>query len=184
LTHETLLAEWLKCQRRDGAFRSGQISAAGLTEQRARFLAELRRGADSGQFDVIMTQQWDSTRGVLDEVSSDHIAQGFSSSETATFVFSLKEPLFSLLGQVIGADVARLRTEIWTATKLLDKLGLYTVQCHQMSREAIITRQEQELLELSTPVIHLWDAILALPVIGTLGVKCSRLRPRLAKWQT
>ena len=166
--HETLLAEWLKCQRRDGAFRSGQISATGLTEQGARFLAELRRGAEGGQFDDIMTQQWDSTREVLDEVSSDRIVQGFNSSETATFVFSLKEPLFSLLGEAIGADAARFRTEVWAATKLLDKLGLYMVQCYQKAREAIISRQEQELLELSTPVIRLWDAILALPVIGTL----------------
>jgi rsbT co-antagonist protein RsbR len=166
--HETLLAEWLKCQRRDGAFGRGQISAAGLTEQGTRFLAELRRGTASGQFDDIMTQEWDPTRSVLDDVSTDRIAQGFSSSETATFVFSLKEPLFSLLGEEIGADAARLRTEVWTATKLLDKLGLYTVQSYQQSREAIISRQEQELLELSTPVIHLWDAILALPLIGTL----------------
>jgi rsbT co-antagonist protein RsbR len=72
------------------------------------------------------------------------------------------------LGDEIGADAAKLRQEVWTATKLLDKLGLYTVESYQKGREAIISRQSDELLELSTPVIHLWDSILALPFIGTL----------------
>jgi len=72
------------------------------------------------------------------------------------------------LGDEIGADAAKLRQEVWTATKLLDKLGLYTVESYQKGREAIISRQSDELLELSTPVIHLWDSILALPLIGTL----------------
>jgi rsbT co-antagonist protein RsbR len=166
--HEKLLAAWLECQRRDGAFRSGQISTPTLIAQGTRFLTTLRHGTESGQFDDITTPQWDSTRSVLDEVSSDRITLGFTSSETATFVFSLKEPLFNLLGEEIGADAAKLRTEVWTATKLLDKLGLYTVQSYQNGREGIISRQSQELLELSTPVIHLWDGILALPLIGTL----------------
>ena len=89
-------------------------------------------------------------------------------SETATFVFSLKEPLFALLRQKIGKDPDRLAHEIWLATLLLDKLGLYTVEAFQKSREEIIARQQQELLELSTPVVRLWEGILALPLIGTL----------------
>ena len=166
--HAKLLSDWLACQRRDGAFRNGQVSSAGLTNHATRFLAELRHGAEGGHFDDITTPQWETTRAILDEVSSDRIAQGFSSSQTATFVFSLKEPLFSLLGEEIGTDAARLKGEVWTATKLLDKLGLYTIESYQRGREAIINRQGQELLELSTPVIHLWENILALPIIGTL----------------
>jgi len=168
-THHTkLLSEWLACQRRDGAVRNGQGSSAGLTQHATRFLAELRRGAEGRHFDDITTPQWEATRAILDEVSSDRAAQGFNSSETATFVFSLKEPLFNLLGEEIGTDTAKLRAEVWTATKLLDKLGLYTIQSYQKGREAIIRRQGQELLELSTPVIHMWENILALPIIGTL----------------
>jgi rsbT co-antagonist protein RsbR len=166
--HEKLLAAWLDCQRRDGVLRSDRINATTLTEQGTRFFAALRHGIESGQFDDIATPQWDSARTILDEVSSDRIAQGFTSSETATFVFSLKEPVFNLLGEEIAADAAKLRREVWTATKLLDKLGLYTVQSYQNGREGIINRQAQELLELSTPVIHLWNGILALPLIGTL----------------
>ena len=166
--HAKLLSGWLACQRRDGGFQSGQISGSGLTEQSTRFLTEFRRGAEGGQFDDITTPPWTSTRAILDEVSLARVAQGFSSSQTATFVYSLKEPLFELLGDEIGADAAKLRKEVWTATKLLDKLGLYTVESYQKGREAIISRQGDELLELSTPVIHLWDSILALPLIGTL----------------
>jgi rsbT co-antagonist protein RsbR len=81
-------------------------------------------------------------------------------SEIATFVFSLKEPLFALLRQKIGAEPDRLAREIWTATVLLDKLGLYTVDAFQKSREDIIARQQEELLELSTPVVRLWEASL------------------------
>jgi rsbT co-antagonist protein RsbR len=166
--HAKLLSGWLACQRRDGGFQSGQVSGSGLAEQSTRFLTEFRRGVEAGQFDDITTPPWSSTRQILDEVSLARVAQGFSSSQTATFVYSLKEPLFELLGEEIGADAARLRKEVWTATKLLDKLGLYTVESYQKGREAIISRQSDELLELSTPVIHLWDSILALPLIGTL----------------
>ena len=166
--HAKLLSGWLACQRRDGGFQSGQISGSGLTDQSTRFLTELRRGAEGGQFDDITTPQWSSTREILDEVSLARVTQGFSSSQTATFVYSLKEPLFDLLGDEVGADASKLRREVWTATKLLDKLGLYTIESYQKGREAIISRQSDELLELSTPVIHLWDSILALPLIGTL----------------
>jgi rsbT co-antagonist protein RsbR len=57
---------------------------------------------------------------------------------------------------------------IWETTTLLDKLGLYTTEVYQKSREEVIARQQSELLELSTPVVSLWEGILALPLIGTL----------------
>jgi rsbT co-antagonist protein RsbR len=115
-----------------------------------------------------MTPQWESTRAVLDDVSRDQLERGFTPSQTATFVFSLKEPLFDLLGKEIASDAQKLATEIWAATRLLDKLGLYTTESYQAGREGIIERQQQEMLELSTPVIRLWEGILMLPVIGTL----------------
>ncbi len=96
------------------------------------------------------------------------VIQGFTARETATFVFSLKEPLFQLLRREIANDANRLADAIWTATKLLDQLGIYTTECYARTREELIGRQQQELLELSTPVVELWDGILALPLIGTL----------------
>ena len=107
-------------------------------------------------------------RELLEDVSRGRAAQGISPSETATFVFSFKEPLFELLRRSIAGDADLLARQIWQATRLLDQLGLFTIECYQRTREELIGRQQQELLELSTPVVELWDGILALPLIGTL----------------
>ncbi len=92
---------------------------------------------------------------------------GFSPSETATFVFSLKQPLFARLRAEIR-ETDPLVDEMWAASTLLDKLGLHTTEVYQKSREEVILRQQQDMLELSTPVVELWDGVLALPLIGTL----------------
>ena len=65
-------------------------------------------------------------------------------------------------------DPAELGAETWTATVLLDRLGLFTTEVYQRSREEVIARQQQELLELSTPVVKLWEGVVAVPLIGTL----------------
>ena len=163
-----LLADWIKSQKLSGSLRSGQISEQELTEISRRFLAAFRSGASSGQFSDIGSASWDQTRGVLEDLSRSRAAQGFTPSETATFIFSLKEPLFSRLRELLGRDAARLAQELWTATLILDKLGLFTAESFQKNREDVIARQQQELLELSTPVVQLWEGILALPLIGTL----------------
>ena len=164
--HQRLLDGWLDCQKREGIVR-GQITADQLAEQSRRFLAELRKGVAAGHFDDISGPEWDSTRSLLDAVASERAVQGFSPAETAVFVFSLKEPLFELLREEI-ADAAEMGREIWVATLLIDKLGMHTVEVFQKGREEVVRRQQEELLELSTPVIQLWDSILALPLIGTL----------------
>jgi rsbT co-antagonist protein RsbR len=165
---QKLLAEWIGQQRADGGSTNGRLDEREIADQSKRFLTELRKGSENARFDDISTPDWDSTREVLDEVSRSRAAQGFTPSETATFVFSLKGPLFTLLRQEAGKDAEALATGIWTATRLLDKLGLYTTEVYQKSREDVIMRQQQELLELSTPVVELWEGILALPLIGTL----------------
>jgi len=165
---ETLLRDWIGSQKKSGALRAGQISEAELTEASRRLIAALRGGAASGQFVDITAPGWDQSRTVLEDVSRSHATLGLTPSETATFVFSLKEPLFALLREKVGKDPDRLADETWIATMLLDKLGLYTVEAFQKTREDIIRRQQQELLELSTPVVRLWEGILALPLIGTL----------------
>jgi rsbT co-antagonist protein RsbR len=97
-------------------------------------------------------------RDFLTTLSARRAKGGASPSETATFVFSLKEPLFDAI----------LRLAMWQVSILIDKLGLLTMETFQITREEIISRQQQELLELSTPVVRLWENILALPLIGTL----------------
>ena len=105
---------------------------------------------------------------MLNELSRSRGVQGFSPSETASFVFSLKKPLFERLRREFSKDPEALAELTWAATQLLDNLGLYTTEVHQKSREEVIARQQQEMLELSTPVVKLWEGVLALPMIGTL----------------
>jgi len=168
-THETMvLTSWMKSQVTAGSLRSGQMKEDELKDQSERFLREFVHALESGEANDISGATWSSVRDLLAEVSRSRAAQGFSSSQTATFVFSLKEPLFTLLRDEIKDDAAKLAEEMWTATTLVDKLGLYTTEVYQLRRDDIIKRQAQELLELSTPVVQLWDKILALPLIGTL----------------
>src|SRR4029079_16179733 len=94
--------------------------------------------------------------------------QGFSPSETATFIFSLKQPLFNALNRDKTVSAEQIASMVWSSTVLLDELGLFTRESFQKSREEVIIRQQREIAELSTPVVKLWQGILALPLIGTL----------------
>jgi rsbT co-antagonist protein RsbR len=126
----------------------------------------MRQAAEAGgNFE---SSAWDGLRDVLGDVSRSRAQQGFTSSETATFVFSAKRPLFVEIQEEYKDDVGGLACEMWAATELLDAMGLYTTEVYQKSREDVIRRQQEELLELSTPVVKLWRGVLALPVIGTL----------------
>jgi rsbT co-antagonist protein RsbR len=163
-----VLSSWTDRQISAGSLRSGQIKEGELKQQSQHFLREFVQSVKSGVLDDINDDAWGGTRHVLEELSRSRAVQGFTPSETATFVFSLKEPLFTLLRQHVRDDPQALADEIWIATKLLDSLGLFTTEVYQQSRNEIIMRQAAELLELSTPVVELWDKIVALPLIGTL----------------
>src|SRR5215813_2708149 len=168
-THETMvLASWMESQINAGSLRSGQIKEDELKDQSQMFLRELVQALKSGEIDDPSGAAWSSVRELLGDFSRSRAVQGFTPSQTATFVFSLKEPLFTLLRHEIKDDANKLAEEMWTATTLVDKLGLYTTEAYQQSRDDIMKRQAHELLELSTPVVQLWDKILALPLIGTL----------------
>ncbi len=164
---ERLLAEWLANQKRNVV--PGEARQAAETAELARrFLEQLRRCIGITEFDNIQAAPWQPARELLEDFSRDRAVQGFSPSETAVFVFALKEPLFTLLRQEFSTDPDRLAGATWSASQLIDQLGLYTIECYARAREEVITRQQQELLELSTPVVELWEGILALPLIGTL----------------
>jgi rsbT co-antagonist protein RsbR len=162
-----ILKEWLKEQLGSFTLRTDLMSEAELTEQSRTLLQGIRQAAEREPADITGAA-WANVREFLGEVSRTRARQGFSPTETATFVFSLKQPLFTRLRQHLGRDAEALADEIWTATVLIDKLGLYTVEVYQKGREEVIARQQQDMLELSTPVVELWDNILALPLIGTL----------------
>ena len=162
-----ILGDWLRLQARAGS-KSERISEDQLGQESRVFLSEVRKALRSGGATDITAPVWRGACDLLREVSNVRATQGFSPSETATFVFSLKEPLFDRIAEAAGGDQGKLQSELWQAGSLLDKLGLYTTEAYQKGREQIISRQQQEMLELSTPVIALWDRVLAVPLIGTL----------------
>ncbi len=167
--HEVdLLADWIKEQQSGQTFGTSRAKESEVREQSARFLRLLKEAAQGNSLTDITTAGWQPVREMLDDFSRGRGQQGFSPSETATFIFSLKQPLFTRLRREIGADINALTDATWNASVLLDKLGLYTMEVFQKSRQEMIVRQQQEMLELSTPVVKLWDGILALPLIGTL----------------
>ena len=165
---EELLEEWMQEQLASDTWRADLLTESELRQQSAEFLGALRQAAESDNLTDIMTPQWSEVREILTDLSRSRMQQGFAASETATFIFSLKQPLFTRLRQELEQDGDTLAKEYWAATVLLDQLGLFTTEAYQTSREAIIGRQQEELLELSTPVVKLWDGILAVPLIGTL----------------
>ena len=168
--HEAgLLTDWLRQQQEAIGRRRDLLSDRELEAQSKEFLGLFRAATQRGALDDVGTGiEWGPVRDMLSGLSRSRSLQGFSPSETATFVFSLKAPLFERIRDETGKDGGVLFEEIRRANDLVDRLGLYTTEVHQKSREEVILRQQQDMLELSTPVVKLWDGILALPMIGTL----------------
>ena len=166
--HEAeILADWIKEQTSVATLRSDLMSESELREQSRTLLTGIRDALQRGRADEITGAEWESVREFLDEVSRNRGRTGFSPSETATFVLSLQQPLFAALRTEIR-DAEALFEELWAATVLVDKLGLHTFEVYQKGREEVILSQQQDMLELSTPVVELWTGVLALPLIGTL----------------
>lgn len=164
---KTLLEEWIKTQT-SATSRQGSIKEADLRTQCETFLRLFTTAIRDDNTSDLRGADWDAIMRFLAEMSNQRAQAGFSPSETATFVFSFKKPLFTALGQAHAADAATLAAAVWEATEILDKLGLYTMDVYLKTREAVIQRQQEDMLELSTPVVSLAEGILALPVIGTL----------------
>ncbi|HYO83079.1 MAG TPA: STAS domain-containing protein [Bryobacteraceae bacterium] len=162
-----LLAEWKQLQTASGS-STATVTHEGLLRHAREFVSALREATRSGSLGDTTAPQWNRVRDLLSTLSREGAEQGFSPIETASFVFSFKQPLFNRLRDLYSNDAAALAEDIWQATVLLDELGLLTTSLFQKSREQIIARQQQELLELSTPVVQLWEGVLALPLIGTL----------------
>jgi len=163
----SVLQQWLReLTAKDGALSKGRVGTADLQRQAEEFFSQFMSAyAVSGDS---AAPEWARVRAFLEQLSRERVRAGFSSDETALFIFSLKRALFDVLSGDRERTKEQLSGELWQVSELLDKLGLLTVSAFQRGREEVINRQQQELLELSTPVIKLWDGILALPLIGTL----------------
>jgi rsbT co-antagonist protein RsbR len=163
---EAILSEWIR-EMTGSVRRSDLMKESDLRGQCSEFLHRMSEALRSGNVSF-QNSAWDSVREMLGDISRSRAVQGFTPSETASFVFSVKRPLFTQIRHEYKNDAEALASELWSATELLDAMGLFTTEAFQKSREQVIRRQQEEMLELSTPVVKLWDGVLALPIIGTL----------------
>ncbi|GJE52484.1 RsbT co-antagonist protein RsbRA [Methylobacterium tardum] len=162
-----ILDAWLGHLKEGGSMQTGRIREAELQTQARTVLGQFRDALASGGADA-NGEAYAPLRETLADISRSRALQGFTPTDTANFVLSLKEPVFEALRRTCGTDASELASGLWVTGKVLDQLGLHTMEVFLASREEVIGRQGQEIAELSTPVIRLWDGILALPLIGTL----------------
>ena len=154
--------------------RAGAAEEKQLAVYARDFLAALQKALQHGNLDDLSKPEWTEARELLSRISASRAQAGHTPLQTATFIFALKEPLFRRLRHEVG-DGQQLADEIWNASLILDRLGTFTMEEFQRKREEVIARQQQEMLELSTPVVRLWDNVLALPLIGTLDSARSQV---------
>jgi rsbT co-antagonist protein RsbR len=139
-----------------------------MKEESSKFIKLLQNASQTGSIFDISTANWDIVREFLGNLSRSRSALGLSPSETANFIFSFRQPLFARISKELGSDASAMADEFRDSARMIDQLGLFTTEIYQKAKEDQIIRQQQDMLELSTPVVQLWDGILALPMIGTL----------------
>ncbi|WLH53419.1 STAS domain-containing protein [Pseudomonas tolaasii] len=162
----SLLSEWVAGQEITGATRN--LKDGEIQRQTGEFLSLLTGALENNGSQNTSLENWAETRAFLEKLSHSRALAGQDSQQTASFIFALKGPVFALLQREYANNPALLAEQLWEISELLDTLGMHTIRTFQKSRESVIKRQQEELLELSTPVVKLWDGVLALPMIGTL----------------
>jgi rsbT co-antagonist protein RsbR len=165
---QTLTSEWLAALTQSGAIADTRAHDGELEQQIGSFTELLSSAGRRGKFDAVRGPDWQPALDFLASLSRKRAEQGFTAEQTALLVFSLKSPLFGRLQARAAKEPEAAADAIALASELLDALGLYTFNVFQKAREDVIRRQQEELLELSTPVVKLWEGVLALPMIGTL----------------
>lgn len=162
-----ILSEWIRTMS-TAVSRADLMSKVELDEQCRVLLNGIVAGIKTGGPTNVDGPGWNTTREFLRDIAATRARQGFSPVDVATFVLSLKQPLFASIREMQTKDQNLMFETLWAATELLDRLALITTEAYMAAKEELITRQQQEILELSTPVVKLWEGILALPIIGTL----------------
>jgi rsbT co-antagonist protein RsbR len=165
---QDLLAEWLGLLKKTGGgLQTGRLRETELQAQCATLLNLVSKALAEGGVDLA-GRAYEPVTAFIGEISRSRALQGFSSSETARFVSSLKQPIVDLLRNADRDAHGDLAAASWPVSDLIDELSLYSIETYQKTREEVILRQQREIAELSTPVVKLWHGVLALPVIGTL----------------
>ena len=166
--HEAgILQKWMNEQLSSLTRRRDLIKESEVRDESKAFLGEFRSAVQNHAPGDINAPGWAEMRTLLAGISRSRGARGFTPVETASFIFSLRGTLMDQLQASYGADAAGLAAEMQVCNLLLDKLGLFTTETALATREQVIKRQQEEMLELSTPVVRLCPGVLALPLIGT-----------------
>jgi rsbT co-antagonist protein RsbR len=172
---DELLDEWIRAQQSSGSRRIDLITDVDLERDSRELLGLLQRALADGDGSGIDGPRWEAVRDFLSGLSRSRAEIGFSPSETAMLVFSLKQPLLVRLSNELGDDPQGFIQIVGEMSALLDRLGLLTTEEYQKGREAVIARQQRDLIELSTPVVKLWDGVVAVPLIGTLDSERTQI---------
>ena len=162
-----ILESWMKLQMADESLREDLISNEELRGQSEELLNALFDNLNDTNVDDVQHADFETVVDILSGISISRAKQGFSPRETGVFIFSLKDALVGTLQQELK-DPQELFNQTQKINKLIDSFGVSTFETFIKGREEVIYRQTDEISEISTPVIRVWDGILALPIIGTL----------------
>ncbi|WP_262710310.1 STAS domain-containing protein [Mucilaginibacter psychrotolerans] len=165
---KTILELWMKNQLADEGLREDLISNDELRSQSEELVNSLVGNLSSENFSNIDSEEWSPVIEILGGIAITRARQGFSPRETGNFIFSLKEALLDVLQQELAGNLQALFTESLKINRIMDNLSVITFETFIKGREEVILRQTDEIAEISTPVIRIWNGILALPIIGTL----------------
>jgi len=169
-----IMDDWTKAQADIPAFKKGLITEKQLKDDSARFLKVLAGAAAGGNLEDLTAPEYDDVNRFLANLAASRAAQGFSPSETATYIFSLKNTVFRFLQDEFGNRPGELLKAAIDFSGLMDKLGLVVFETYVKGREGVIGEQQRSMLELSTPVIQIWEEILVSPLIGTIDSARAR----------
>ena len=167
--HETqIVSEWLQEAGADSS-RVTDTGRRAMQGEAAELVGGVRTALQSGSDPEAFTGPgFAGLRQSLEGLSRSRAAQGQNAGDTSLFVLAFKKPLFGAIQRSLGTDAQAQMAAVWMVSTLVDKMAQWTVTTYQQTREELIRRQQQDLLELSTPVIKLWEGVLAVPMIGTL----------------
>lgn len=163
-----VLEDWMNMQLADEGLREDLMSNEELREQSTELLDTLLKAINEKNLGDLHSDDFAPVHEILSGISISRARQGFSPRETGIYVFSLKDSLLKALQTEMKDDPLAMSQAIVTMNKLLDSFGIITFETFIKGREEVILRQTDEIAEISTPVIQVWDGILALPIIGTL----------------
>jgi rsbT co-antagonist protein RsbR len=163
-----VLEQWMTNQLKDEGLRDDLISNDDLREQSEELVNAVVKAVNENNITELQSAEFDNIVEILSGISISRARQGFSPRETGNFIFSLKDALLQVLQEELKNDPQVLYDITIKVSRLIDSFSVTTFETFIKGREEVILRQTDEISEISTPVIQVWDGILALPIIGTL----------------